>query len=286
MAAESPSSAQFAWTRRVPSEWREQLAQFTPPSDRVPYLWLDWFAGESYERVQRWALWEIKPWAVVKSLIELELRASFPDRVSFTQEIWNALNGPNPRDLGHWGEVVRWTNHEPNTVKVWKTDALVTLDQYRIHKQTHGLPQLYWIIQGEKGGHRLRFTQREEMMLKTAGVRNPEPPLPGDLAYAPFDNRVLDQLAKRDRVRQWQGNFSRAWDSRYANQQGATELRGAEERLAKEEARADLLEWLKDQVEEVADELAFHIGYSDLPRRGHGTGDDPDEQERRFIEDI
>lgn len=273
----------FLHTNAPPTAWIERLQEVFPPSEQVPYLWLDWLPGWPEHPIQRWAIWEITPPTLLRETIKQKLLAAgLPsvwagdlDRAkhySMEAGILLELQGPSPRDPsnGHW--LVR------NGERRWRPHVMIDYDQWRIHRTSGGgYPQLFWIIQGTKGGHKAgHLTAEEEQILKTQGVARPRLPGPGELPYAPFDERVVRMVVARDRLRHWRSQ--KPWGDRTIEEWRRDR---AEEKV---EARRALSAWLTEQMEDATDKILSITDLSGLPRH-EGPHPDYEKAEEQFLHD-
>lgn len=249
----------FQYDRPVPRAWQDQLAQLTPRGEIAPWLLLAWLAGDPWEPVQRWCLYEMVPLRIWVGLIQAHRARGFQRDEILEAVILEALEGQNPRELGHWDDVLGR----------YISEALVTRQEWELFRQHRAIPKLFWIIQGIGGGHRRHFTPLERKYLGLAGLPT-EPPAPGDLAYADFDNRVLEMVRRRDRLQRQQGFL------------GTTE---DEYSAAMVTFRRQLVQWLEDQQRAALESVKLDLG--DLPRSG-APGDDPtaaiERRTERFIQ--
>lgn len=166
----------FHWDRPVPEEWAAQVAQLAPRTDRASHLALFWEAGSPSEPVQRWVLYEatpvnlVQPWRLGMFLADPPCRCSYESRALDRCPRCGGMQSPG------------------------RTRIL------RYLQQTECLALPFWVIQGHDGGHRTRYSQVEQQWAALA--RKPtEPPDPGSLAYAPFDQRVIRKVRQLDRAR-------------------------------------------------------------------------------------
>jgi hypothetical protein len=205
----------FQWTRDVPTDWQERLDHIFPPNDRISWLKLVWVAGdELVSRAGRVTTDPVQRWVV------FQMSRQIPAAVR------PFLEGPPPHP-------------KHNRIPLMR-------EQWDLYKSDGCYGQPYWIIQGEKGGHKRRFTKHEQKILK-AERRPIDPPAAGELPYAPFDQRVLDKLIAFDHVQFW--NRAIEFEER-----GADQL-DAEEKQAAEACRGWLLDWLDSQVEAAIDSI-------------------------------
>ena len=169
------------------------------------------------------------------------------------------MQGPNPRDRGYYDTVL----------KRFVSDALVTRQEWELYQAQKAIPKLFWVIQGEHGGHKRTFTPLEQKYLALARLPT-QPPAPGDLPYAEFDQRVLMQLARRDRLQKLSGRLSPV---------------EAESDAQMIELRRQLVGWLEEQVRTDLESAKLDLG--GVPRSG-AKEDDPtgmiEESVHRFIQ--
>lgn len=122
--------------------------------------------------------------------------------------------------------------------------------QYEVYKKTDKLPCAFWIIQGELGGHKLEYNEIEAEIAQWY-TGSPTPPPPGSLPFAPFDQRVIDQLHRVESFKQmWNGYETEA------NGNHAEALR---------KMRADLVASTDDALSEAIDEAMPALLEADLP---------------------
>lgn len=207
--------ANFMWDREAPPDWQAWLDKVFPRNERLSWLKLIWIAGDEtvsdfgrlrVDPVQRWVLFQCT--SVVPSAV-LPLLLGPP---------------PHPKD-----------NRIPLMREQW--------DLYQ-SDQVYGQP--YWIIQGERGGHKRRFNKFEQKLLKAQRLPC-DAPVAGALPYAPFDNRVIDKIVAFDHVQFW----SRAIE---LDERKPDDL-DAEERETTKAMRAWLLNWLESQVDAQMDSI-------------------------------
>lgn len=213
------SESSFAWTRGVPAVWQQQLDQLWP-GENVTRPVLGWLAGFPYEPVQRWAIWEVQPAAVVGRILADERKAGVKD--SLVGMVWDALKGEDPRTLGEWvpakNQPGLYRGDSPVKVR-WRSRSAVSRNQWDIHRQTGGLPQLVWIIEGAHGGHAWQFGHIERSYLLDGGI-DPSTiedmatlwPNPGSQPYAEFGEPTMAALRERDLLQKW--HQGRSWTDR------------------------------------------------------------------------
>jgi hypothetical protein len=255
----------FMYHRPVPRAWQEQLDVLTPAREMAPWLQLAWLSGDPWETstlpdgtthagVQRWAIYEMVPLRIWIGLIQAQRARGMKDDQILEACILAALQGPNPRDLGHYDEVLG----------KFITDAEVTRQEWELFREHKAVPKLFWILQGSGGGHRRHFTPLERKYLELAGLPA-EPPSPGDLPYAEFDNRVLEMVRRRDRLQRQSGFL------------GQNEDEYSEAMVA---FRRELVSWVTDQMRATLE--SERLDLSDLPTSSAKEDDPSGAIERRL----
>ncbi len=219
----------------VPREWEARLAQLSPPTDRFTWLKIIWEPGHPWETpVDRWFIYSMVPEHAVEEAVLEQLR-----------------DFPPPSEMGNrYDEVKGEFVNNP--------DCLITERAWHMYRETRCWGRPYWVIQGPNGGHKRWFSNVEKQFLKLAGLPQ-EPPIPGDLPYAEFDEKVMEQLAKRDLMQKAQDTIGR--------KKGL--LGGLQDaRVAAEEQRLreELVKWLADQVTEAGEGVMESLMKLDAPR--------------------
>lgn len=263
----------FVYDRPVPPEWQAQLAQLAPKSELHPWLLLAWLPGDPWDTetvvqgetitesqiVQRWCIYEMVPLRIWIGLIQQHRAAGKSDDEIIEAVILQELNDRHPRDRGAYDVIL----------KRFVSDSLVTRQEWELFHQHKAVPKLFWIIQGSHGGHKRVFTQLEQKYLGMARLPQ-EPPDPGTLPYAEFDQRVLMQLARRDRLHKAGNRLSPIESER-------------DQQLI--EFRRQLMDWVSNQVR--TDLESAKLDLSGIPTSG-AKEDDPtgriEEAIDRFIQ--
>lgn len=250
----------FTWTRDVPRGWQEQLDALFPRDGIFAWLHLEWWAGERFKVWHPGGFWQVAEQRVQRWVIyQMSWPGHIPDLVL------PDLEGPHPRLRGHW---------EPATLE-WVSDCSVSREQWELYRRTGCYAQPFWILQGDRGGHKRRFTPLESRLLKANG-RPGDPPFPGDLPYAELDNRVLDQLVRYDRLRRTNRNLAQA--------KHRAAYRMEDKAAAQEAFNAGMLDWLDRQVVrpavEAATNAAGRVNVDDMVYR---PGGDLEAVQDRFL---
>ena len=161
---------------RTIREWQAELDRQYYKGPRGMRLLVLWEPGDPWQPIDRWFLWI----AV--------------DPSHHLIEPWNitALRGPNPRSKGHYCGDGYCLCDEKRGHWVGGATRFITGHQWRIYRETGLYATPWWIIQGNRGGHRYRW-DKDELASVVSGLKGfgHQPPMAGDLPYAPFDQRVL-----------------------------------------------------------------------------------------------
>lgn len=208
---------------RTIAQWRKRLQQASPHSDQMSYLHLVWEPGWTWEPVGRWMLFDCFP-------------------VLATDPTW--------LDEYRKGDPSVHVKHDSITGMITQ-DALITGTQYRVYQETGRHSRPFWVIQGTNGGHKVFFSDAEKKLLKMRGYPDTMP-APGELPYAPFDNRVIDHIHRYDKLRRANGNAKRM-----------AELSMGQEKDLLRKNRKELLGWLEEQIADVAAEMVFNLDQKD-----------------------
>jgi hypothetical protein len=222
--------------REVPREWEQQLAEISPPTNRFTYLKLIWEQGYPWEVCERYFVYQMMPARMMTS----------PFHAGILEQLERALppQGYYDHTLGQYVE---------------EANCLITTRAWKLYRETGCWGKPYWVIQGDKGGHKRWFTQVEKKFLRLVGLPD-EPPEPGELPYAPFDDRVLAKLREHDVLQGDQSNLRRSQSLTHGFQSARTEL-------LERELRQKLTAWLKDQAREIGPEYDDGLAAIDAPRQ-------------------
>lgn len=211
-----------------PSElgrWQEECrALFGGANDHLAWPHLDWYDDQGVNRL------------VVFQMVPL----AKADAITL-----DALTGPEPE---------------------WRANgtaegAMVTRLAWRLFREHRAVPLLFWIIEGDHGGHQRRFSEHQQRILRMQGLPD-HPPVPGSQPYAPWDNRVKDALLLLDKVR--------AWDKMSDFADRHLDELDLEEQAAAAACKSAYLDWLTGQVDaafDAVDTLQSPVVTEDLIRR-------------------
>jgi hypothetical protein len=209
--------------RLVPPEWERQLAELSPQTNRFSWLKLVWEPGRPDAVIERFIVYQMIPAHAVQTEILEQLQRDLPPQ-------------------GYYDDVLKEYVDEEN--------CLITTRAWQLYRETQCWGRPYWVIQGTKGGHKRWFSETERKMLKVAGLPC-DPPNPGELPYAEFDQRTLAALSQLDMLKGVHGTLRR---QKALSPEGYAARAEAEERVLRER----LLSWLTDQVAELTDGVSLH----------------------------
>lgn len=225
--------------REVPAGWQEELDRLVPKHDRTTWLKLAWMPGIFYEPVGRWVIYEMAP-----------LVSNAEGRCNVHPDVLGFLKGPSPRDPKNGSWVRDTTIASAYGGHRWQSHSAVSLLQWQLFQETGCYPVLWWIIQGSAGGHRWRLSASERRYVKTMFGEASDVPNPGDLPYAEWDRRVIEQIARADRLRVWETHYGKGWLDRSRTVDDADTVVLAEEDAIEKRYSEDLLRWFDGQIED------------------------------------
>ncbi|HCT57245.1 MAG TPA: hypothetical protein DGD08_08535 [Gemmatimonas aurantiaca] len=266
------STAARVLGRAVPEAFAAQLAAAFPRRDGLSWLMARWEPGEDWAPVERWVIWEITPWHALPTADAAYLRMT--------------LEGPNPRDTGHYcgaGRCAcalkrnRWTGGRSEAVDYFR--------QWQVAQEmrtagTPGFPRVIWIVQGDTGGHPPVMDPISKQLAQAAGLPH-EFPSPGDGPYADLDQRVIEGLLHKDRLRDAEGRLRDVSSAELA----------AEDRDRAQHAADRVLDFILERMSGSVDEAAWLIRKHDSAfiAAPHGTPlewTDPDTFRQSFRDDC
>ena len=276
----------FAWTRRIPAAWQESVARLSV-GENVSRLWLAWLPGTPYAPIQRYAVYEVLPESMVGAILAREELMGHRD--SLMAGRWGTrcgVRGPDPATIGQW---VR----DPavpmsyNNGKRWRSTSMVSRTQWLIHREIGGLPLLFWIIEGDRGGHMWHMGEFERAFLLSTGLAPDAAdalaeawPAPGEQPYAEYDNRVFHALAERDRLAQW--TQSKPWDQRVRGDV-APDLVIKEHADRAREMRERIMKYIDNQIGDFVSDLP-RATLARLPKAEFGNDLDDEGSAQQFVE--
>jgi hypothetical protein len=199
--------------RLVPPEWERQLAELSSPNARFPWLKIVWEPGRPDAVIERYVIYWMFPEHLVKPDTLEQLQRATPPQ-------------------GYYDATLQEYVDEEN--------CIITTRMWHLYRETGCGSRLFWIIQGEHGGHQRWFAPKEKVELRMRGLPD-DPPIPGELPYAEFDQRTLDALTKYFALRSVKGSIKRM---REISPEAYAARAADEERAYREGVAA----WLSEQV--------------------------------------
>jgi hypothetical protein len=180
----------------APPQSAEEAQRFVAPlaprsSVRAWYL-AYWEPGDPWQPVERWAIAQMIPRLHYDRAYELDERADLigTGMESFETQTVMELDGPNPRHNARYDAILGRLVYENNALP-----PLYSLRQWQLWHEHDALANTVWWVQGEHGGHKPRLSHIEKAMAGMAGLPL-DTPVPGELPYAPVDQRVTDALQR------------------------------------------------------------------------------------------
>lgn len=124
--------------------------------------------------------------------------------------------------------------------------------QWEMFRQYQCWARPYWAIQGERGGTPMSYSPWEAAMLKAHGLPT-DVPNPGSLPFAPFDERVVEAIQARDRMRLMGSRFAHMADPSAA----AADVQ-AEDDAAEKAGRAEFVKWFAERMAPNGEFIEWH----------------------------
>lgn len=250
--------------REVPEHWTRELEAIVPRSDQVSWLKIVWHPGHPTTPLNRWVIYELQP----------RLDLVHPDRLA-------DIRGPAPRTVGRWIP-------DPSVPggKRWKSDSQHSQVQWDLFRETNCYPVLFWIIQGEHGGHPWRLSQAQRRFALSQFGPDFDVPNPGDLPYAEWDERVANAVRAADRLRKWEAEHGSDWTARTDDKDTAYGHIVREENAENEALGVAALKRLDTEIEDAVRDIPRRMlpGMSDLPMGDPHYNADAETLERALIE--
>lgn len=224
--------------------WAEQIEALTPPDERLSWLKVRW-----HPVFCRWMVWQLLP-PNATPLLVLDVEQKL---------VRHPTRGhcmPDP------------------TSKLLLDREMVDQPAWDLYEQTGRYGRSYWVVQGEHGGHKRRFSNVEKQLARLHGKRL-EPPAPGDLPYAPVDRRVFDKLAPYDQLLGWEYAFRR--------DEADPAMFTAQEREAMVGVKGQYWRWLESQVDAAFDSVETLTRRVPIPVRDDAPRIDYDAEKARIL---
>lgn len=175
-----------------------------------------------YRARERWVLYDVMP-------VELIHPDEAQGAPILGHELLRLLRGKRPSDC-------------PESER----SPFVSDVQHEMFRVYRGYARPFWVLQGSRGGHQVTFSPWQQNVLLSKNLP-PEPPQIGDLPFAPFDGRAIQQLQHLNRLHQFANQIDRLRDS------ASREHAMAESDRIQKEIRQAEYDFVCSQMEEVTD---------------------------------
>lgn len=153
-----------------PIGWETMLRAVSPITEKFSHLRFYW-----YRTKMRWVLYDCVPRILIK---DHDLQGS----PITGKELISLLEGPPPRDLMDS-----------------QRSSYVSDVQHEFYRQFRVYARPFWVLQGDRGGHQVKFSPWQQNVLLAKHLPN-EPPIIGSLPACPFDQRVVGKLNHLNRL--------------------------------------------------------------------------------------
>ena len=193
----------------MPFPWETELRAVSPISPVYSHLRAYW-----YRVAQRWVLYDVLPASAIDD--DLDTGSGIPGA-----ELKTIMAGPRPSELL---ENVPISDVQHEMFRLWK-----------------GFARPFWVLQGEHGGHQVRFSPDQATALLRMGLPSEPPPI-GSLPPCPFDNRVSVQLQHLNRLHQFADSIDRLQRS------GSPEAAKSEQDRVERLIRESEMQFIESQV--------------------------------------
>lgn len=153
--------------------WERELRAISPIVEKVSHLRAYW-----YRAGMRWVLYDCIPLALIpddETLLNPTMSGA---------EFHHAVRGKPPREM---------TDAEDSPISDLQH---AFANRYRVY----ACP--FWVMQGDSGGHQVRFSPWQQNVLIAKGL-TAEAPTIGELPPCPFDQRVIRHLHHLNRLHQF-----------------------------------------------------------------------------------
>jgi hypothetical protein len=223
-----------------------ELQTVIPPSPSGNWLLAYWEPGYPWGTIGRYVIAEVTPRG--RLAMEAEFYASLGEHQAAKETVLHELEGPDPWEGGHYctkGNCICDKKKERFVYREGLVNPSITHRQWVLYRTYGGLAKPIWIVQGKRGGHKRHFNAFEQGINRIRH-RPTEPPYPGELEYAPLDNRVLESLRKARDLAKMQAGLKDDWAYRVGreDEHGIEGVTDAERALYKEWSS-----WIDDQLD-------------------------------------
>jgi hypothetical protein len=203
----------------VPFPWEAELRAISPINTIHSHLRAYW-----YRAGVRWVLYDVLP----VELIDDEMNTG--SGIS-GEEFKSIVNGPRPSERSDYDlyESFPVSDVQHEMFRLWK-----------------GFARPFWVLQGDAGGHQVKFSPQQSSALLRMGLAS-EAPRIGDLPACPFDNRSISQLQHLNRLHQLADSVDRLRAS------GSAEYAKAEHERIERQIRDTEMQFIEAQMRPLVD---------------------------------
>lgn len=235
----------FRWDSPVSAatmaRWQAELDRAVGVTDRLSGLVLRWEAGDAWQPIQRFIIWQTEPLDSLEPWVRAEL-----------------LSRRHPRGSGHYcGDGYCLCPAEKQKGRwVGGMTRFIDRQTWELYRDTGCYGRRWWVIQGSTGGHRFAWRNDEPQAAAAKAKGFPaQTPAPGDLPYAPFvPSLTLPLILRERRARHFMGTL--------ASMATRLDLLKLEEQAEAAQAARAVWEWAGDEAER----LWYDAGADLLPR--------------------
>lgn len=201
--------------------WERELREVSPITSVYSHLRAYWYRAKA-----RWVLYDVLP----------------SDAMDDDMDTGSGLLGFELRAIMHGPKIEDRTDDVP-----------ISPVQQAMWHAWGGFARPFWVLQGEHGGHQVRFSPQQSSALLRMGLPAEPPPI-GSLPPCPFDNRAIHQLQHLNRLHQFEDSIERLRKS------ASTEFAKAEEARIEREVRESEMRFIESQVRPLV-EMASSIAH-------------------------
>lgn len=198
----------------VVPDWMDDLIADSPRSKVHSYLMPYWYRAGA-----RWVLYDVLPAEAID--LGLDTGSGITG-----QELVDIMNGPRPSELSY--------------------DVPVSDTQHEMWRLWKGFARPFWVLQGDLGGHQVKFSPDQAQALLRMGLPS-EPPPVGSLPPCPYDNRARMQVRHLNRLHQMEDSIERLRRS------GSPEAAKAEQERVEKEIRKAEMAFIESQMRPLVD---------------------------------
>lgn len=197
--------------------WEAELRALSPIVEKVSHLRAYWYRAGA-----RWVLYDCIPLALLPD-----------DDTMLNPALSGAEFHQALRDL-------------PPRLRTDAQDSPISDLQHEFGRRFKVYACPFWVLQGEHGGHQVRFSPWQQNVLIAKGL-DAEAPKVGSLPACPFDQRVIRQLNHLNRLHQFNDRLDRLQAS------GSVEFANVQMDLIQREIREAEMAFIETQMTPLID---------------------------------